>query len=78
MSYRNYVRCFKEVTGVTPMQFIVDQRIRYACEFLMKGYRVKEVAEKLHYSDLYFFSKQFKQQKGQSPKSWLKQDKLDF
>lgn len=64
----HFTRVFVEVMGVTPTAFIVQQRIARAAQLLREtAMSVSQVADALGYSDVYFFSRQFKQKTGMSP-----------
>jgi len=49
-----------EIFGVTPANYIMDCRMRYACELLMMGKKVREVSSKCGFADPKYFSKVFK------------------
>src|SRR5690606_30757399 len=67
-SPRYFSRKFKEIIGESVRSYIIQVRIKRA-EHLLRytGMTVTEVAEALGYSDLHFFSRQFKQYTGKSP-----------
>jgi len=61
-------RRFKQVLGLTPLQFHQRARMRQAAALLDDGaMSVAAVAQRLGYDDPYYFSRQFKQVMGQSP-----------
>ncbi|MCW8132843.1 MAG: helix-turn-helix transcriptional regulator [Planctomycetota bacterium] len=64
----HFARLFKEVLGLGPQDYVVRARLDRA-RFLLRNspLSVGEIAEALGYSDVYFFSKQFKRKTGQSP-----------
>lgn len=60
---------FKQVTGVSPIQFLNNLRIERAKELLLAEHlSVSEVAELVGYKDPLYFSKAFKKATGMSPK----------
>jgi len=62
-------RIFKRLKGQTPNEFIIEVRMEAARELLLfSNLSVKEIAHSLGYSDVYFFSKQFRQRVGKPPK----------
>lgn len=72
MSVSHFRRVFAEKTGQSPMKYREKVRIYWAKQLLhSKLLTVTEVAEKLGYCDVYHFSKNFKQQTGSTPLSFL-------
>lgn len=67
-SPRYFSRKFKEIIGESVRSYIIQVRIKRA-EHLLRytGMTVTEVAEALGYTNLHFFSRQFKQYTGKSP-----------
>ncbi|TBL73245.1 helix-turn-helix domain-containing protein [Paenibacillus thalictri] len=62
---------FKQQTGLSLKTFIAKTRIERACHLLAEStLNVSQIADTLGYSDIYFFSKQFKQFAGQSPSQY--------
>lgn len=56
-----FIRLFKQQIGVPPIQYITRKKITKAKELLRSTQRsVGEIAYDLGFSDLYYFSKQFK------------------
>tara|TARA_S200002703_G_scaffold70756_2_gene61355 strand:+ start:129 stop:509 length:381 start_codon:yes stop_codon:yes gene_type:complete len=61
-------RRFRELVGLPPNQFIVQERLRTAEMMLLGGNdRIETIAERLGYRDVYFFSRQFRQHRGVAP-----------
>lgn len=67
VSYEAFRKNFKEVTGQSPLQFVLENKFRYAQRFLTEGMSVKEAAMATGYTDPYIFSKQFKKYVGVPP-----------
>lgn len=70
----DYVRArFKAETGMTPIGFLTELRIRQAC-YLIDIYRnvlsLSEIAERCGYTDYIYFSKRFKERMGCSPQTY--------
>lgn len=66
-------RLFRETYGVSPKQYIIRLKINHACELLrLERYTVTQVAELCHFSDVYFFSRQFKEYMGITPTQFIK------
>lgn len=64
----HFMRLFKARKNVTPSRFIVQERIEAAKSLLMSSnHSISRIADLLGYSDVYFFSRQFKQVTGMPP-----------
>ncbi|MGB0416118.1 MAG: helix-turn-helix domain-containing protein [Coraliomargarita sp.] len=71
MSRSHFDREFTRQVGQPPKQFLLNSKMIEARRFLEStGLRVGEVAERLGYRDIYFFSRQFKMFFGVSPKHY--------
>lgn len=65
---------FKEATGISPKDYIVDYRIKKACELLKdKNLSIENVSFSVGYKDPLAFSKMFKSKIGVSPTEYRKQ-----
>ena len=65
-SYISFV--FKKTIGKTIQTYYSDKRLEMACVLLMSNKtKISEIASTLHYSNVYSFSKAFKQKYGVSP-----------
>ncbi len=63
-----FIKKFK----VPPIKYIIQLKINYACDLLSLGqYSVTQVAELCNFTDVYFFSKQFKSYLGISPSTYV-------
>ena len=66
-----FARVFKRSFGATPRSFIKKQRIEASLPHLSRlSLSVSQVAEKLGYRNVFYFSRQFKEVMGMSPKQW--------
>lgn len=65
-----YRKIFKDETGVTPAEYLLDIRIKKAKDLLLHNFAVGEVANKVGFPDPYYFSKVFKKKTGVSPKDY--------
>ena len=73
MSESYFKRLFKEKYGVPPKKYIIQLKINHACELLrLERYSVTQVAELCNFSDVYFFSRQFKEHMGITPTQFVK------
>lgn len=73
MSTSWFIRNFKQLTGSTPMQYILSIRITNA-QILLEttSYNISEITEILGYDNPLYFSRIFKKQKGLSPSEYRK------
>jgi AraC-like DNA-binding protein len=68
LSPAHFSRIFKETTGQNPMDFLLQVRLSRARHLLREtNLSVGEIAERLDYADVFFFSRQFKEKCGVSP-----------
>lgn len=69
-----FIRSFKEVTGLTPLQYIRSIRIANAQNLLeTTEYNIGEISDVIGYEDPLYFSRVFKKQVGVSPKEFRRQ-----
>lgn len=60
-------RLFKGSTGVSVMEYMIEERISRACILLEQGYSVQKVGELSGFSDNSHFIRTFRKRKGVSP-----------
>jgi len=71
MSKSSFYRYFKNEFGITPVEYINHERIKYACTLLSTDeHNVTEVSYKLGFSSLNYFIKLFKEQRRITPKQY--------
>jgi len=71
MSQRNFTRRFKQATNMTPVQYLQKQRLIEAQELLKNSnLSIKEIAYRVGYIDVSYFSKLFRQQLSVTPKKY--------
>ena len=71
-SYSYFKKVFISKYGVSPIKYITELRMNYACELLSSGkYKVSDVAQLCGYENVYYFSTVFKKYKGTSPKNHI-------
>ena len=64
-------KIYKEVTGDTPINYLINLRLEKARDILEEGhFSIQAVAKKVGYDDPYYFSKLFKKKFGCSPSSY--------
>lgn len=67
----HYSRCFKKIQNETPNQFLIQQRVERACILLREtDWTIEVLAERLGYSDVYFFCRQFKRVMRMTPRQY--------
>lgn len=70
-------KLFREYSGENPIEFRQKHRIEKAKQLLLLDtHSVGEIAEELNFSDIYHFSKTFKNITGLSPQNYIKQSKI--
>lgn len=62
----------KSLTGLSPIEFVREIKLKIASQFLAQGYNVSEAALKVGFLDTRYFSRQFKQQFGYLPSKHIK------
>lgn len=68
LSEKYFITFFKKTLGVTPINYIIQLKMKKALEYLHEQhYSVKEVASLVGYTDIYTFSKVFKKVYGIPP-----------
>lgn len=74
LSAGHFRRIFRKLAGESPVQFILNQRIRRACFYLTETHLpIQRIATTVGYADVYFFSRQFKERTGKSPSAFRRQ-----
>lgn len=72
-SYSRFRHKFKEITGVSPTEYLINKRIEYACFLLLNSnYSCTEISQICHFSNPGQFSTMFKKKTGMSPKAYRK------
>ncbi|MBE6688569.1 MAG: AraC family transcriptional regulator [Ruminococcaceae bacterium] len=71
---RKYLHCvFKKSCGKSPKEYIIEYRMKKACEFLHEPeLSISNIAYSVGYSDPLMFSKMFKRKTGKSPTEYRK------
>lgn len=74
MSISWFLRNFKQITGTSPMQYILNIRISNAATLLeTTDYNITEISTIIGYDNPLYFSRIFKKQKGVSPANYRKE-----
>lgn len=73
LSVAQFNRRFLALSGESPINFAIRHRILHAKHYLHGStQQINEIAHLLGYTDIYFFSRQFKQSTGMSPSVYRK------
>lgn len=73
LSASHYSTAFKKTTGIAPINFFLQLKIRLACELLdTTSKQIAEIGLELGYEDAYYFSRLFKKIVGTSPSQYRK------
>ena len=60
LGVKQFTTLFARQYRVTPLQYVIDLRLRTAATLLREGVSVAQAAEAVGFSDVYYFSKMFK------------------
>ena len=70
---RRFGDVFKTLYNITPNRYVISRRMEFAKELLSAGYiPIGEIAYLCGFSDIYYFSKVFKNETGVSPSEYKK------
>jgi AraC-like DNA-binding protein len=73
LSVSYFHRIFQETYGASPLQYLISIRVDMAKDLIRSGlYTMGEIADKVGYDDIYYFSRMFKKATGQSPTEYYK------
>lgn len=71
MSKAHFIRTFKLEIGMTPIDFILNERLKLARQYLLIGsFQVQEVAAMSGFNNSTYFNRAFKRAYGKTPKSF--------
>lgn len=66
-----FIAIFKEITGMSPKQYIINMKIQKAKELLSEtNLSIKQIASLVGCNDQLYFSRLFKQKEGVCPREW--------
>jgi len=75
MGYSSFRKKFKEFTGFSPNQYILELRLKRAKNLLLiTKLNISEISYQIGFSNIYYFSKMFKKKYGSSPKAFRVQN----
>lgn len=72
ISYSQFLKIFEKQLSTTPKNYIIKLKMSYACELLETDKSITEISEIVGFTDVYFFSKQFKKHMNISPTGYRK------
>ncbi len=73
LSVSHFSLLFQRKTGLPPLQFLIHQRIRRACQLMdTTSLTIREICRQVGYDDPYYFSRLFSQTMGLSPRLYRK------
>jgi AraC-like DNA-binding protein len=71
LGYATFRRQFKQMTGRSPLDYQIQVRLNRAAEMLKSSsLTVQEVSQRLGYTHVHFFSRQFKKRFGKAPQQF--------
>lgn len=71
LSVRTFTRRFQHQTGLAPLRYVAQQRMRNACTLLVNtALSIREIASEVGYDDPYYFSRTFSKAIGYSPRHY--------
>lgn len=71
IGYSSFRRLFKEATGLSPNQYLLELRLNKAKELLATtSLSIQQIADHTGFASIHYFSKLFSQKNGQSPKTF--------
>ena len=77
LSNSRYIVVFKKQMGKSPNEYIIDLRMQFAKNLITNtNMSIKQISERVGYSDQYFFSRLFKKNFGVSPQGYRKEKQL--
>lgn len=67
---------FKEITGTSPIDYLMDMRMFRAKTLLLEGVSVTETAELVGFNDVHYFSRYFKKYEGVCPSQYYSKNSI--
>lgn len=72
MSRTSFANTFRDVVGVTPVQYLQNWRVGLVQKLLVEGHSMRQIADEVGYSSEAVLSRAFRTQTGTSPREWRK------
>ena len=77
LSPSGFLRRFRKVMGMTPMQYVIDRRMSLAIQLLCESSKsIAEIAERCGYENEFYFSSSFKKATGMSPTAYRRMHRI--
>jgi AraC-like DNA-binding protein len=71
LSYSGFRKKFRRVTGLPPGRYQQQIRLNHACRLLQQSHSsITEIAERLGFENIFYFSRLFKRKTGMSPRDY--------
>ena len=68
------LRCFRNVIGYSPIQYVKQLRIQKAAEMLLcTNWKISNIGQKCGFQEMSYFAKTFRELKGCTPNAFRKQ-----
>ncbi|MDF2959582.1 MAG: AraC family transcriptional regulator [Paenibacillus sp.] len=71
-----FAALFRQTTGASPKHFVVLERIRRAKQLLLEDCTIEQTADKLGYTSIHYFCRNFKEATGLTPTEFKRQMKV--
>jgi AraC-like DNA-binding protein len=78
LSVYHFMRSFRAAKGLTAHQYVVQLRLREACNFLARGMSASEVANSVGFADQSHLIRHFRAAYGVTPGSFAKESRRRF
>ncbi|MBB6019092.1 AraC-like DNA-binding protein [Paenibacillus sp. JGP012] len=72
LSVNHFTRTFKREFHMTPVEYLMQQRISKAKQLLFSTEKIRVIAERVGYKDEHYFSRVFKKREGIAPTLYMK------
>ncbi|PZT52784.1 helix-turn-helix domain-containing protein [Paenibacillus silvae] len=72
LSVNHFTRTFKREFHMTPVEYLMQQRISKAKQLLFSTEKIRVIAERVGYKDEHYFSRVFKKREGIAPTLFMK------
>jgi len=70
MSKPHFFRCFKQELGLSPVEYIMNERINFSKQLLVKNQSITDVAYNSGFSNVNYYIRAFKVSEGITPKKF--------